>query len=105
MLSNHDQSRHASRLSASAGIDDTDAVARAAAAILLTLRGTPFLYYGEEIGLRDVEVPFDEIIDPPARRRGGGLGLVEPRRLPIADAVDRGAGSRVHDGPAVDPVR
>ena len=35
---------------------------------LLTLRGTPFLYYGEEIGLRDVEVPFDEIIDPPARR-------------------------------------
>jgi len=32
------------------------------------LRGTPFLYYGEEIGLRDVEVPFDEIIDPPARR-------------------------------------
>ncbi len=68
VLSNHDQSRHASRLSESAGIDDTDAVARAAAAILLTLRGTPFLYYGEEIGLRDVEVPFDEIIDPPARR-------------------------------------
>ncbi len=68
VLSNHDQSRHASRLSASAGIDDTDAVARAAAAVLLTLRGTPFLYYGEEIGLRDVEVPFDEIIDPPARR-------------------------------------
>jgi alpha-glucosidase len=68
VLSNHDQSRHASRLSASAGIEDTDAVARAAAAVLLTLRGTPFLYYGEEIGLRDVEVPFDEIIDPPARR-------------------------------------
>ena len=68
VLSNHDQSRHASRLSASAGIDDTDAVARASAAVLLTLRGTPFLYYGEEIGLRDVEVPFDEIIDPPARR-------------------------------------
>lgn len=68
VLSNHDQSRHATRLAASAGIDDTDAVARAAATILLTLRGTPFLYYGEEIGLRDVEVPFDEIIDPPARR-------------------------------------
>ena len=68
VLSNHDQSRHASRLSASAGIDDSDAVARAAAAIILTLRGTPFLYYGEEIGLRDVAVPFEEIIDPPARR-------------------------------------
>ena len=68
VLSNHDQSRQASRLAASAGIDDTDAVARAAATIALTLRGTPFLYYGEEIGLRDVVVPFDEIIDPPARR-------------------------------------
>jgi alpha-glucosidase len=68
VLSNHDQSRHATRLAASAGIADTDAVARAAAAIAFTLRGTPFLYYGEEIGLRDVEVPFDEIIDPPARR-------------------------------------
>ena len=67
-LSNHDQSRHASRLAASAGIADTDAVARAAAALILTLRGTPFLYYGEEIGLRDVEIPFDEIVDPPARR-------------------------------------
>ncbi|MDF2735156.1 MAG: alpha-glucosidase [Chloroflexota bacterium] len=72
VLSNHDQSRHASRLSASAGIDDTDAVARASAAVLLTLRGTPFLYYGEEIGLRDVEVPFEEIIDPPARRVEAG---------------------------------
>ena len=68
VLSNHDQSRHATRLAASAGIADTDAVARAAATIAFTLRGTPFLYYGEEIGLRDVEVPFDEIIDPPARR-------------------------------------
>ena len=67
-LSNHDQSRHATRLAASAGITDTDAVARAAAALILTLRGTPFLYYGEELGLRDVDVPFEEIIDPPARR-------------------------------------
>ncbi len=67
VLSNHDQSRHVSRLAASAGIEDTDAVGRAAAALILTLRGTPFLYYGEEIGLRDVTMPFDEIVDPPAR--------------------------------------
>ncbi len=73
VLSNHDQSRQASRLAASAGIADTDGVARAAALILLTLRGTPFLYYGEEIGLRDVPVRDDEIIDPPARR-----ALVDP---------------------------
>jgi len=73
VLSNHDQSRQASRLSASAHVDDTDAVARAAAVVLLTIRGTPFLYYGEELGLRDVVVPEDEIIDPPARR-----ALVDP---------------------------
>jgi alpha-glucosidase len=68
VLSNHDQSRHATRLAESARIVDTDAVARAAAVVLLTIRGTPFLYYGEELGLRDVAIPVDEIIDPPARR-------------------------------------
>ena len=68
VLSNHDQSRHATRLAESAHIEDTDAVARAAAVVLLTIRGTPFLYYGEELGLRDVAIPVDEIIDPPARR-------------------------------------
>jgi glycosidase len=35
--------------------------------LALTARGTPFLYYGEEIGLPDVEVPPDESIDEPAR--------------------------------------
>jgi alpha-glucosidase len=73
VLSNHDQSRQASRLAESAGIADTDAVAKAAALVLLTIRGTPFLYYGEELGLRDVPIPKDEIIDPPARR-----ALVDP---------------------------
>ena len=61
VLSNHDQARQATRLADSAGIADTDAVARAAVVILLTIRGTPFLYYGEEIGLRDVAIPVDEI--------------------------------------------
>src|SRR5918995_1278096 len=68
VLSNHDQSRHPTRLAASADIADTDAIARAAAVVLLTIRGTPFLYYGEELGLRDVGIPVDEIIDPPALR-------------------------------------
>jgi alpha-glucosidase len=45
-----------------------DAVAKAAAVLLLTLRGTPFLYYGEEIGLGDIKVSRKEIVDPPARR-------------------------------------
>ncbi|HEY7589675.1 MAG TPA: alpha-glucosidase [Candidatus Limnocylindrales bacterium] len=67
VLSNHDQSRHVSRFG---GGRDGDAIARAAAVLLLGLRGTPFVYYGEEIGLRDVSIPRAEIVDPPARRGG-----------------------------------
>jgi alpha-glucosidase len=65
VLSNHDQPRHSSRL---ARRSERDAVAKAAAVLLLTLRGTPFLYYGEEIGMADVRIPRAEIVDPPARR-------------------------------------
>lgn len=69
-LSNHDQPRQASRLAPAADPATSDAVARAAAVLSLTLRGTPFLYYGEEIGARDVPIPWSEIIDPPAKRGG-----------------------------------
>jgi alpha-glucosidase len=71
VLSNHDRSRHVSRYLRSLRRDDPethDRVAKAAAALLLTLRGTPFLYYGEEIGLPDVDIPRAQIVDPPARR-------------------------------------
>jgi alpha-glucosidase len=72
-LSNHDRERQATRLSASVGRDrlpDRDAIAKAAAVVVLALRGTPFLYYGEEIGMVDVDIPRDEIVDPPALRAG-----------------------------------
>lgn len=70
VLSNHDQSRQASRLAPGANATTSDEIARAACVLSLTLRGTPFLYYGEEIGARDVPVPWEEIIDPPAKRGG-----------------------------------
>lgn len=44
-LTNHDQRRVASELGGDAG------KLRSAASVLLTLPGTPFLYYGEELGL------------------------------------------------------
>jgi alpha-glucosidase len=72
-LSNHDRERQATRLSASVGRDrdpDRDAIAKAAAVVVLGLRGMPFLYYGEEIGMTDVDIPRDEIVDPPALRAG-----------------------------------
>ena len=72
-LSNHDRERQATRLSKSVGRDrlpDRDAIAKAAAVLILTQRGVPFLYYGEEIGMPDVDIPRDEIVDPPALRAG-----------------------------------
>ncbi len=61
VLSNHDQPRHRSRYGGS------DARARAAALLLLTLRGTPFLFAGEELGLLDADVPRASRVDPGGR--------------------------------------
>jgi alpha-glucosidase len=61
VLSNHDQPRHRTRYGGSEG------PARAAAIVLLTLRGTPFLYAGEELGLLDAEVPDESRVDPGGR--------------------------------------
>ena len=72
VLSNHDRRRQASRLADSAGAADAEAVARAAATLLLTVRGTPFLYYGEELGMRDVDIAPEESVDPPAFRFTSG---------------------------------
>ena len=64
VLSSHDTRRHASRYDhATLGEERC----RLAALMLLTLRGTPFLYYGEEIGMRNVEIPVNAMQDPLAR--------------------------------------
>ncbi len=51
-LSNHDRPRAATRYC----IAEDDRRAKVAIAMLLTLKGTPFIYYGEEIGLRDIPI-------------------------------------------------
>jgi len=61
VLSNHDTPRHRTRLGGS------EARARAAAVLLLTLPGTPFLYAGEELGLEDAAVPPARRVDPGGR--------------------------------------
>jgi alpha-glucosidase len=62
-LSNHDQPRHGSRFAS--GKADTDfARKQIAAMLLLSLRGTPFIYYGEEIGMVNAKVPKNELVDP-----------------------------------------
>lgn len=76
VLSNHDNPRHRTRYDRAAGRGGEDARtatrrsearARAAAVLLLTLRGTPFLYQGEELGLSDAEVPPARQVDPGGR--------------------------------------
>ena len=56
VLGNHDQVRLASRVG--------QQQARVAALLLLTLRGTPTIYYGEELGMHDVPIPAEEVQDP-----------------------------------------
>ncbi len=51
-LSNHDMKRTATRYC----FGEDDRRAKVALAMLLTLKGTPFIYYGEEIGMRDIPI-------------------------------------------------
>jgi len=67
VLGNHDKVRIASRVGA--------AQARVAAMLLLTLRGTPTIYYGDEIGMEEVIIPADRVRDPAELRQPGkGMG-------------------------------
>jgi alpha-glucosidase len=58
-LSNHDVSRAPTRWCDG----DVDRV-RCALLLLLTLRGTPVLYYGDELGLPDTVIPVERLVDP-----------------------------------------
>jgi alpha-glucosidase len=75
VLSNHDQPRIASRI----GSDQ----ARVAAMLLLTLRGTPTLYYGDEIGMRDVPIPWNQIQDPQGLNMPDKNLSRDPARTPM----------------------
>ena len=57
-FSNHDVKRHASRWNL------TDAELRLYAALLLSLKGSVCLYQGEELGLGEADVAFDDLQDP-----------------------------------------
>lgn len=64
-FSNHDVVRAPSRWALPAGADETDpAFAKLLIALLCSLRGTVFLYQGEELGLPQAEVPFERLVDP-----------------------------------------
>jgi alpha-glucosidase len=75
VLGNHDQSRLATRIG--------DLQARAAAMLLLTLRGTPTMYYGDELGMRDVPIAPDQVQDPAEKNDPGKGRGRDPERSPM----------------------
>ena len=92
VLSNHDNPRHRTRYDRAARLHGeepavtvrrSEARARAAAVLLMTLRGSPFLYQGEELGLADAAIPPGRAVDP-----GGRDGCRAP--IPWTDADDHG---------------
>jgi alpha-glucosidase len=66
VLGNHDRARIASRVGG--------AQARIAAMLLLTLRGTPTIYYADEIGMPQVPIAADRVRDP-FEKRVPGIGV------------------------------
>lgn len=84
VLGNHDQHRIASRVGR--------AQARVAAMMLLTLRGTPTLYYGDELGMRDVEIPPDRVRDPFEKNVPGQGHGRDPERTPMQWSDETHAG-------------
>ena len=75
VLGNHDEPRLVTRVGS--------AQARLAMLLLLTLRGTPTLYYGDEIGMHDGDIPPERVYDPLEKNKPGfGLGR-DPQRTPM----------------------
>jgi alpha-glucosidase len=87
VLGNHDRPRAASRVGG-------QAQARVAAMLLLTLRGTPTIYQGEEIGMENVAVPPEKVQDPPGKTLGFGR---DPFRTPMQWDASENAGFTTGD--------
>ena len=91
VLGNHDQHRLATRVG--------PRQARVANMLLLTLRGTPTCYYGDELGMENVPIPPEKIQDPPAVNQPEIAHLVgrDPERTPMQWDDSPNAGFAVPD--------
>ncbi len=77
VLGNHDQDRIATEGRAG------KANSRLAQMLLLTIRGTPTMYYGDEIGMPNVEIPFEKVQDPMALNEPGVARSRDLERTPM----------------------
>ncbi|MBN1531108.1 MAG: alpha-glucosidase [Spirochaetes bacterium] len=94
VLSNHDNPRMAWRVG---GGDQSGGRLRVMAALLLASRGTPFLYYGEEIGMTRGEIPRRRLRDPLGIRYWPFHGGRDPDRTPMQWDASPGAGFTAGD--------
>ncbi|WP_128926224.1 alpha-amylase family glycosyl hydrolase [Bradyrhizobium guangxiense] len=75
VIGGHDKQRIASRIG--------QAQMRVLAMLLMTLRGTPFLYMGDEIGRKRVPIPSDRVRDPFEKLVPGFELCRDPERAPM----------------------
>jgi alpha-glucosidase len=78
VMSNHDKPRSRSRFGS-----DASAKAKVAAVMHMTLRGTPFLYYGEEIGMENGKISKAQLSDPVGIRYWPVPTGRDPERTPM----------------------
>ncbi|MCC0044231.1 MAG: alpha-glucosidase [Brucellaceae bacterium] len=89
--SNHDVPRHVTRWTPTGG--DEDRIAKLALSLLMTLRGSVCIYQGEELGLEEAEVAYEDLQDPYGIRFWPGFKGRDGCRTPMVwDAADPNAG-------------
>ncbi|MCY4169622.1 MAG: alpha glucosidase [Rhodobacter sp.] len=85
-FSNHDVMRHATRWKL------PEPALRLYSALLLCLRGSACLYQGEELGLTEARIPFEDLRDPYGIRFWPGFNGRDGSRTPMVWAGDGRAG-------------
>jgi alpha-glucosidase len=86
-LGNHDVTRYPTRWARR----DPD-LARCLLMLLLTLRGTPVIYYGDELAMPETKIPRDRVLDPEARRDPRGQSGRDGARTPMPWSTEPGLG-------------
>ncbi len=89
-FSNHDEKRHYDRYGDS---KHNDQIAKLTAALLLTLRGSPILYYGEELGMQNNDPKtIEEVKDPIGKLGWPKFKGRDGERTPMQWSADKNAG-------------
>ncbi|MFH1188439.1 MAG: alpha-amylase family glycosyl hydrolase [bacterium] len=88
VLGNHDKPRVATRLGKNK--------ARLTAMLLLSLRGMPFIYYGDEIGMENIDIPLEQCHDPLTERKLANQSNRDAARTPMQWSPKPFAGFSTH---------